>query len=546
MRLLLPFGVALLVAMALVPWLVRAAHRLALVDAPGERKVHVLPIPRVGGLAMAAGVVAALAAAAMATPAALLGPTERAFLAGALVLLVAGVVDDRYDLDYRYKLLGQLVAAAIAVAGGVLITGLTLQGRVELPFAASVVLTVAFLVGVTNAINLSDGLDGLAGGLVVLCLSAVALFAHHAGREPTLVLALAFLGAVLGFLRHNTHPAIVFMGDAGSQVLGYAVAALCVLATQQESTTFSAALPLLLLGIPVLDTASVIVRRLAAGRSPFAADRNHLHHRLLALGLSHRDSVTFLYGAQSVLFLAAYVLRFESDLVILLAYGAFSALLLVPLAVAERRRQRAPELADDGEAVRQAQAVAEARIAPRWPLRLVGTALGGYLVLVVVEARLLAADLRWMVWAVAFALLALAVLRGGRHRPVITRGVLYLAATMLVLVEAGTAGTRLVPYADLVLPALVAAGTVALIQARAAPLFVPTPLDVLALFLLVVVPSLAGLAALNGSDALTVAKIAVLLYATEALLAAGDRAAAAVRWAVTAALVWLGIAFPPF
>lgn len=543
MRLLLPFGVALLVAMALVPWLVRAAHRLALVDAPGERKVHALPIPRVGGLAMAAGVMAALGAAAMVTPAALLGPTERAFLAGALVLLVAGVVDDRYDLDYRYKLLGQLVAAAIAVAGGVLITGLTLQDRVELPFAASVVLTVAFLVGVTNAINLSDGLDGLAGGLVVLCLSAVALFAHHAGREPTLVLALAFLGAVLGFLRHNTHPAIVFMGDAGSQVLGYAVAALCVLATQQESTSFSAALPLLLLGVPVLDTASVIVRRLAAGRSPFAADRNHLHHRLLALGLSHRDSVTFLYGAQSVLFLAAYVLRFESDLVILLAYGAFSALLLVPLAVAERWPRRKPAVYATAE---PAPPAPDVRPAPRWPLQLVGTALGGYLVLVVVEARLLANDLRWMVLAVALSLLALAGLRDGRHRPVITRGLLYLGATTLVLVEAGTTGTRLVPYADLVLPALVATGTVALIQARAAPLFVPTPLDVLALFLLVVVPSLAGLAALNGSDALTVAKIAVLLYATEALLSAGDRVAAAVHWAVTAALLWLALAFHPF
>ena len=214
MQYVTPFIVAMAVTMVCLPMLARLATKWLIIDQPGVRKVHTAPIPRVGGVAMAAG---AVVAAALTVD---LQAADRWFLSAAAVLILFGVLDDRFDLNYRIKLVGQLLAVGIVVFfGGVRIQMIALDDRLMLPDWIAIPLTMFFLVGVTNAVNLADGLDGLAGGTTFLCLCAVALLSSVADSGSSTALALAFAGAVLGFLRFNTYPASVFMGDAGSQLL---------------------------------------------------------------------------------------------------------------------------------------------------------------------------------------------------------------------------------------------------------------------------------------------------------------------------------------
>jgi UDP-GlcNAc:undecaprenyl-phosphate/decaprenyl-phosphate GlcNAc-1-phosphate transferase len=323
--------VALSITTACTPLLLRLAPRLGLTDLPGRRKVHSVAMPRIGGIAMAAGIlIPTVLIANLSAP--VLG-----WVAGLLVLLVFGVWDDRVDLDYRLKFLGQFLAVGLCMGiGGVRIEWLTFDAPFELPRAVSMGLTFLFLVGVTNAVNLADGLDGLAGGLAFLCVSAIAVLGAATANWTVTTLALIEAGAILGFLRFNTHPARIFMGDGGSQMLGFSIGVLAILVTQRESNALSASLPLLLLGLPILDTVSVMVRRTIAGESPFVGDRKHLHHRLLGIGFAHHEAVVVVYCIQVGLFLLAYFLRFQSDALILLVYGTFAAGLLGALGWAGR------------------------------------------------------------------------------------------------------------------------------------------------------------------------------------------------------------------
>ncbi len=316
---------------ALIPVLARWAPVIGLTDAPGPRKVHSEPVPRVGGLAMAVGL---FTATLFAVP---LTPSARGLLISLLVLLVFGLWDDRVTLGYRAKFAGQVIAVGVCmIVGGIHVGTLDFGAAGVVPPFVSTLITFIFLIGITNAINLADGLDGLAGGMVLLCLCAIALFAVASGNSTASAIALIEAGAVLGFLRFNTHPARVFMGDSGSQMLGLSVGALALLATQGETSAQSAALPLLLLGLPIMDTLTVMLTRIRAGRSPFAADSNHLHHRLLALGFAHREAVLVIYLLQVGLVLLAYFLRFELDSQIVLAFCAFAGCLLAALHWAAR------------------------------------------------------------------------------------------------------------------------------------------------------------------------------------------------------------------
>lgn len=323
MQLFLAFVVALSVTAALIPLLAHWAPAIGLTDAPGPRKVHLAPVPRVGGLAMAAGLfVATLLTVELSLP-------VRGLLMGLLVLVVFGLWDDRVNLGYGPKFAGQIIAVAICVFVGDIHVGSLAFGGIEgVSPGVSTLVTCVFLIGITNAINLADGLDGLAGGMALLCLCAIAIFSVASGNASVTAIALIEAGAVLGFLRFNTHPARVFMGDCGSQMLGLSVGALALLATQGETCALSAALPLLLLGLPIMDTLAVMLTRIRAGRSPFTADRNHLHHRLLNLGFEHREAVLLIYVLQVALVLLAYFLRFELDSQIILTFCAFAASVL--------------------------------------------------------------------------------------------------------------------------------------------------------------------------------------------------------------------------
>jgi len=316
---------AVLITITMMPVLGSLALRCNVaVDLPGERKVHVRAVPRIGGVAMACGTIAPLLYWFYADRFVVV------FLAGAITLVIFGLLDDMYDLSPKTKFAGQVLAALIVIVGsGVQIRnlGVLIPDNSQLNNVLSLPLTLLAIVGATNAINLSDGLDGLAGGISMLVFATLGYLAYIEGNHTIGLISLALVGALFGFLRFNTHPASVFMGDAGSQFLGFSAAILAIELTQ-ETPTLSPVLPLILLGFPILDTLTVMVTRIAQRRSPFSADKNHFHHHLLGLGLHHAESVLVIYALQTVLIIAALLLRYFSDWLILTGYLSFSLAVL--------------------------------------------------------------------------------------------------------------------------------------------------------------------------------------------------------------------------
>jgi UDP-GlcNAc:undecaprenyl-phosphate/decaprenyl-phosphate GlcNAc-1-phosphate transferase len=505
------FIVALSITTACVPVLARWAPRLGLTDLPGQRKVHLTAIPRVGGIAMAAGILVPI----------LLLPQPSAqivgFLCGLLVLLVFGVWDDRVNLDWRLKFLGQFVAVALCIGlGGVRIESLTFDAPIELPHLASLALTFAFLVGVTNAVNLADGLDGLAGGLALLCLCAIAVLAASSGNWPVTTVALVEAGAILGFLRFNTHPARVFMGDGGSQMLGYSIGVLSILVTQGASSSLSASLPLLLLGLPILDTVTVMLRRVRTGQSPFVGDRQHLHHRLLQFGFAHREAVAVIYCIQVGLFLLAYFLRFQSDALIVLVYAVFAATLLALLAIAERRHWHRQRVRAETEPSRQR--LGGWRLAS--PLAEVATwwmciGLVAYAVIVIAAAHHVGSDVGLLSAAMLAVLVVLS--RFTTHVPLgwLERLATYLAIILLVYLDqtSATQSPRLAWLTWVVLGVTTAAALVrfAFSERR----LEVTALDLLVVFVALVVPNLPDFVSIPPAVSTGIVKAVILLYVIE-------------------------------
>jgi UDP-GlcNAc:undecaprenyl-phosphate GlcNAc-1-phosphate transferase len=531
MQLFLAFLVALSVTAALIPPLARWAPSLGLTDRPGPRKLHAVAVPRVGGVAMAIGILIPLLTSVR------LVPQVSGLLAGLVVLLVFGVWDDRTDLNYRVKFLGQCLAAlAVMLIGDLRIDSLTILSRESLPAPISAVVTLAFLVGVTNAVNLSDGLDGLAGGMVLLCLSAVALLAASGGASYVTMIALIEAGAILGFLRFNTHPARVFMGDAGSQILGFTLGVLSICATQSETSVLSASLPLLLLGMPILDTAVVMLRRIRAGLSPFSADRMHLHHRLLRLGFPHRGAVVIIYLAQGALVLGAYFLRFESDLLIVVTYVCFGSVLIGTIAMAERRGWRwsgSPAAPILRHYVMQ---VATRRIATAAALATMYVALMVYAAGVAATSVPAHGDLFILCCAMLVVLLLASLARNRATFAWVDRPSAYLLATVLIYLDQ-TSPMRpglLVNFlwALLATAAIAAALRFAVSTERR---FELTSLDMLVVFIATVLPNLPGQFELPANLTTGIVKAVVLLYVVEMLLSAD----AAARFARASPIVVL-------
>jgi UDP-GlcNAc:undecaprenyl-phosphate GlcNAc-1-phosphate transferase len=327
---LLTLAVAL--SMMLIPVAQRLAPRLGMVDMPDPRKVHSAPVPRVGGWGITIGSLVPLVLVFQ------LDPLLQSFAAGGLLLFMFGLWDDARQVNHWVKFVGQFLAVGVVVYYGDLYVS-------RLPFFDSVVLspeigkpfTMFALVGVINAINHSDGLDGLASGESMLTLIATAFLGYLAQSPLVVGIALATIGGTLGFLRYNTHPARVFMGDAGSQFLGFTLGVLLVYLTQIASPATSAALPLLLLGLPIADILSVLYQRIRGGMNWFKATRNHVHHRLLNLGFSHFQAVVIIYSFQAALAVSGVLMRYQSDLTVAALYFIAIAALFTTLTLAERR-----------------------------------------------------------------------------------------------------------------------------------------------------------------------------------------------------------------
>jgi UDP-GlcNAc:undecaprenyl-phosphate/decaprenyl-phosphate GlcNAc-1-phosphate transferase len=556
--LLFSFLVALFLTTVTVPPLMSLARRAGLVDLPAARKIHGQPIPLCGGLGVALG---ATVPVVMWAP---MDPVLAAGLAGAVLMLLVGVIDDARALHYGWKFLGQGVAVAVALSGGVVALHLPLFGLDPAPAWIAYPLTALFLVGVTNAVNLADGLDGLAGGCVMLTLLAVALLAYPVGGVALMIVAAAVTGALLGFLRYNTNPATVFLGDTGSMFLGFLVAVLAVLLVEQTHTALSPALPLLLVGVPLLDTGFAFARRIATGKSPFKPDRSHIHHQLLACGLTQAEAVAVIYVIQGAMVAAAVLLRYESDWVVLGAFAGISLAVALPLGWARMggRRWR-PEAAPDAQAP---DAHAPDAHAPDTGANAGAHADGGRFV----ERRTLwlrrltwlpAASLRYVAVALALFLVAAPFLPEDAPRdigvvaalaaafglaarflfralrPLIDRGIVFLAAgTTAYLAASWMGGHPGRTWAvGLYLAAMTAVLVVAIRVTRRAQ-FRVTPQDLLVLFLAVTVPNLSGDAVLRYAMREMVAIMVVLFYAGEFVIAKDRRSRHLLTVAAAAAL----------
>jgi UDP-GlcNAc:undecaprenyl-phosphate GlcNAc-1-phosphate transferase len=514
MLLFLVFVVALAITAALIPLLAHWAPVVGLTDAPGPRKVHAAPVPRVGGLAMSVGVLIPTLVIVHLTP------PVAGLIAGLLVLLLFGLWDDHSPLSYRVKFAGQVLAVALCmVIGGIRVGSVWVGGLEILPDPVATVLTFAFLVGITNAVNLADGLDGLAGGLVLVCLCAIAVFAATSGNTVVTALALIEAGAILGFLRFNTHPARVFMGDSGSQVLGFSVGVLSLMVTHSDSSPFSAALPLLLLGLPIVDTIAVMVTRIRAGRSPFSADSNHLHHRLLNLGFTHREAVMLIYVTQVALVLLAYLLRFQQDLTVVVAFCGVAGVTLGLLKWASLAgwHMHGPERM--GTLRRRLTAFVPNSHLPGIALGAMLTCLIAYADTVLAASDRVATDLG--VLCVAMLLLLLLFTTWGAQGPLrwLERVVAYVGVVVLVYLDQTTSGK---PAAMLTLSwvLIAATGAAALLRFWFSPVrkFDVTTLDLLVVFMALVVPNLPGSIGLPRVLPGGIAKAIILLYVVEMLL----------------------------
>lgn len=330
---LITFGIAFLVALSSTPAVIKLAHKVGAIDIPkDDRRMHTRPIPLMGGLAMIIGFIVSLGFDLITTTNLLIADKKLlGLLTGIAIITLCGIVDDICTLKARYKLIFQLAAAiSVVLISDSRITILSnpfgSSPYVELSPYISYPLTILWIVGITNAINFLDGLDGLAAG--VASISSLSLFIVSLLRgdlDPatavyTAVATAALAGSTLGFLPFNFNPAKVFMGETGSAFLGFTLGIISIQGTLKSYAAISIAIPLLVLGVPLFDTTFAIIRRILTGKSIAEADRGHLHHRLIDMGLSQRQSVVIMYTASGALGLCAIVLADR---------GALSAIILL-------------------------------------------------------------------------------------------------------------------------------------------------------------------------------------------------------------------------
>jgi UDP-GlcNAc:undecaprenyl-phosphate GlcNAc-1-phosphate transferase len=320
---LFAFAVATVVTWALVPATEWLARRVGAIDHPRPRSLHLAPTPKLGGLAICAGVLAAGAIWLPEHPPRL-GEETRAILLGAGVITAVGVVDDLRELPAGVKLIGQIVASAIPVGAGVTAAAFTLPffggvdpgsvKLVELPIIHQVdlgeVLTVLGIVAMINVTNFIDGVDGLAAGVCVIAGGTLAVIAISLNRDAAGILAALTAGAALGFLRHGFPPASSFMGDTGSNLLGYLLGVIAVQGALKTNAVVALFFPLIVLAVPILDSGFVIAKRLKYGRPVYEADRSHFHHRMANIGFSQRRTLAYMYGWALILSGLALALRF--------------------------------------------------------------------------------------------------------------------------------------------------------------------------------------------------------------------------------------------
>lgn len=337
----LAFVVAFLTSFASTPWARELAEIIGAIDVPKDaRRMHKIPTPRLGGLAIFFGFLIAVICFVVLTPE-IIG-----IIAGSVIIVIMGAMDDRKPMKASVKLLIQIAAALIVALSGVRIEIFTnpmlfmdsdylVLGKLSIP------LTVIWIVAITNAVNLIDGLDGLAAGVASISSVCILIISLMVSESNIAILIACLTGACIGFLPYNFNPASIFMGDSGSNFLGFILACISIEGLFKGYAVISFAVPLLLLALPIFDTSVAILRRIKNHKPVMAPDRGHLHHKLVDMGFSTKQSVLILYSISAVLGLAAIILTgFGALRAILLLAGALFAMLISIYFFKERKNDK--------------------------------------------------------------------------------------------------------------------------------------------------------------------------------------------------------------
>jgi UDP-GlcNAc:undecaprenyl-phosphate/decaprenyl-phosphate GlcNAc-1-phosphate transferase len=297
---MMPILLCFILSLLLTPLVKRVSIKIGAIDKPDERKVHKKIMPRMGGLAI---IISFIFGCLVFIPNSIqIWP----ILLGVIIIAFTGLLDDMYSLSPRMKLLGQILAATVAVLGGVQIEFITTPSGEIINFGwFSIPLTIIWIVAIINAINLIDGLDGLAAGVTSIATITISILALTLGHPLTFFMGIILLGSTLGFLVFNFYPAKIFMGDTGSLFLGYMISVLSVMGLTKSAAIFSLVLPIIILAVPIMDTTFAIIRRIVQKKPLSAPDKFHLHHCLIRLGFSHKQSVLLIYLLSAIFSLAA-------------------------------------------------------------------------------------------------------------------------------------------------------------------------------------------------------------------------------------------------
>ena len=342
--------ISFFVTLSVTPIAIKLAKSNGWVDIPNERKIHSVPMPRTGGLGIFAGIAAGLLVAfAYQHSTWILW-----LLAIASLISFMGFWDDVKGLSFKIKFLFQIVGAILAIW----LVGVNIPDIANPFFHTKLnfgifgpVVTLIWIVGITNAINLSDGLDGLAAGLSAISALTLAVTSARVNVSAALV-ALAVFSSAIGFLRYNFHPAKTFMGDTGSQLLGFTLAVISIKGASLSASTLSLAIPLLAIGIPILDTTYAFIRRMVRKGNPFLPDKMHIHHQLLNIGFSHTGAVLFMYAVSGALAVIAMTFRGKHELTLLASYSIIAIALLAFLKVMRVRISRSKGGTKNGKNVK--------------------------------------------------------------------------------------------------------------------------------------------------------------------------------------------------
>ncbi|MCP3908872.1 MAG: undecaprenyl/decaprenyl-phosphate alpha-N-acetylglucosaminyl 1-phosphate transferase [Oceanicoccus sp.] len=519
MELIYSFTVALFLTIAIMPLLIRFSAQLRLVDDPGaDRKIHDKVMPRSGGLAIILGVF---------IPLFLLLSMDGYIpylLIGSGIIILFGLLDDRTELNYKWKLFGQSLAVVVVMMGGIVVHQIPFFGLEAMPVWMSWPLTFVFLLGVINGVNFSDGLDGLAAGTSLLALATIAILATIVDDQNVALISLTVIGGVLGFLRYNTFPARIFMGDAGSQFLGFITACLAIAVTQSESSALNTFLPVIILGLPILDILQVVPVRIKKGLPLPGPDKEHFHHQLVKLQFKHHEVVGIIYLLQILMMSGAYFLRFESDIALFSFYMLYLLVVLGSLYTAHRIGWvvRAPQ---PGDSARDRRNLLLRKVG--WVHHYSAPIVQLVLILFFIVAPFLLTDMASQFSRAALVLAVILAVLGVIFRSiaaVLTRVSCYSVSVFLIyLISTNIQNPLYLNYIDTFLVILTAFLMLSIRMSRQEQFRLDTQ-DLLILLMVVIVPQLP----LNVSEGFPVGEIAlrlaVLMYACEFLLARESRA----------------------